>query len=112
MTRRSPARLLAPLALVAVAAALFFVLDGRGGDAAPTGAEPETGRTTRSSGTAEATPTPTPSRSGEPRTYRVRAGDTPSQIADETGVPLARLEELNPDLDAQSLTVGQRLKLR
>jgi LysM repeat protein len=113
MTRRSPARLLAPLALVAVAAALFIVLAGRSGGGEPTSGRSTGARTTTTTPASrrpKATPAAQPSRS--PRTYRVRAGDTPSQIAQETGVSVARLQELNPGLDAQSLTVGQRLKLR
>jgi LysM repeat protein len=113
MTRRTPARLLAPLALVAVAAALFIVLAGRGGGSGPTAGRPAGTRTTTSGSTARRPKAkPTATRSRAPRTYRVRAGDTPSQIAETTGVSLTRLQELNPQLDAQSLTVGQRLKLR
>jgi LysM domain-containing protein len=44
--------------------------------------------------------------------YRVRLNDTLSLIAEQTGVPVERLEELNPDLDAQNLIVGQRIRLR
>jgi LysM repeat protein len=46
------------------------------------------------------------------KTYVVRAGDTPGGIAERTGVPLETLEELNPDLDPQELSPGQRIKLR
>ena len=42
----------------------------------------------------------------------VKAGDTPSGIAEKTGVPLSQILELNPDLDDQTLTVGDKLKLR
>ncbi len=109
MTRRTPARLLAPLALVAVAVALVAVVSGRlpgdsGGSGAPTSAE-------------QASPQATPEGAGEARprtrrTYTVRAGDTPSGIAEKTGVPVERLLELNPDVDAQSLQTGAKLKLR
>ncbi len=108
MTRRTPARLLAPLALVAVAVALIAVvsggsLGGAGSSGAPTSAE-------------QANPQATPA-AGEPtprtrRTYTVRPGDTPSGIAEKTGVPVERLLELNPDVDAQSLQTGAKLKLR
>jgi LysM repeat protein len=46
------------------------------------------------------------------RTYTVRAGDTLSAIAARTHVPLERLQELNPDIDVNTLNTGQRLKLR
>jgi LysM repeat protein len=111
MTRRSPAWLLAPLALVAVAAALFVIVSngsgGSGDDSAgpASSSAPASGRTT-------ATPASRSTRTRRRSTYTVRAGDTPSGIAERTGISVARLLELNPDLDAQALTVGQRLKLR
>ena len=110
MTRRTPARLLAPLALVAVAVALVAVVGGAssggGGTAEPASTEqaaPATGetRTTRDR--------------ARPRgrsTYTIKPGDTPSGIAEETGVPVERLLELNPDVDAEALQAGARLKLR
>ncbi len=115
MARRSPARYLAPLALVATVLALFLIVT----------ASPDEER--------EATPNRT-SESGQgsggedgeqqgeeaagegerkgPRRYTVRPGDTPSAIAERTGVPLETILELNPDLDPQTLSPGQRLKLR
>jgi LysM repeat protein len=104
MAHRSPARFLAPLALVAFCFALFMVVtssqtssDGNGTRNEATGARP--------------TATPTPERRG-PRRYRVKAGDTPSSIAEETGVPLEEILRLNPDLDPQTLRPGQRIRLR
>ena len=115
MTHRSPARYLAPLALVGFVVALFLVVGG-----------------SRGGGEETAAPTPTPTstaQSAEQRerrercerrreqeeqeeTYTVQAGDTPSGIAEETGVPLETLEELNPDLDPQALTVGDEIRIR
>ena len=46
------------------------------------------------------------------RTYVVKPGDTPSGIAEKTGVSLDLLLELNPNLDPQTLSPGQRIKLR
>jgi len=42
----------------------------------------------------------------------VRRGQTLSSISARTGIPIERLEELNPQLDPQMLRAGQRLKLR
>jgi LysM repeat protein len=114
MTRRTPARLLAPLALVTVAAALFIVVSngldgGTGGDASTPASRATDAEPTRA---AEGATTSASGRRRGRRTYTVRAGDTPSGIAQETGVSVEELLELNPDLDAQSLSVGQRLKLR
>lgn len=44
--------------------------------------------------------------------YVVRANDTLSGIAAQTGVPLAQLELLNPKLSPDSLSTGQLLRLR
>ena len=42
----------------------------------------------------------------------VKAGDTPSGIAEKPDVPLEQILELNPDLDPQTLAPGTRIKLR
>ena len=41
----------------------------------------------------------------------VKPGDTPSGIAEKTGVSLEQLEEANPDLDPQLLAPGQRIRI-
>ncbi len=46
------------------------------------------------------------------KSYVVQSGDTLSSIAEETGVTVERLQELNPDIDPQILVSGQKLKLR
>jgi LysM repeat protein len=48
---------------------------------------------------------------GAPRFYRIKAGDTLSQIAAEHDVSQQRLQELNPDLDPLSLRPGQRIRV-
>jgi LysM repeat protein len=47
-----------------------------------------------------------------PATYEVKSGDTLISIAHETGVPVFRIEELNPEVDPQILIAGEQLKLR
>jgi LysM repeat protein len=108
--RRSPARWLAPLAIIACAVSVYSVVN--------TGLGAEDPATTRSSTTAtSAGKTRTIADGGSPkrgrpaRTYTVKPGDTLSAIAVSTGVSLARLQELNPELDSQSLQTGQRVKL-
>jgi hypothetical protein len=44
--------------------------------------------------------------------YTVRLNDTLGAISEKTGVPVERLQELNPELDPQNLIVGQRVRLR
>jgi LysM repeat protein len=44
--------------------------------------------------------------------YTVKLNDTLGLISEKTGVSVERIEQLNPELDPQSLTVGQKIKLR
>jgi LysM repeat protein len=107
MAGRSPARFIAPLALVAFALALVIVVSNTTGDGGgETGAQ-------GTSAPAEATPTPKAQKKKRTRkTYTIKAGDTPSGISVKVGVPLDRIYELNPDLDPQTLTPGTKIKLR
>jgi LysM repeat protein len=101
---RSPARLFAPLALVACAIAILVIVNRDTGSGDATG--PKTA-TTRSTATTTASQGAKKTR----HTYIVKSGDVLSQIAIRTGVPLETLQQLNPGVDAQSLHVGQKLKL-
>ena len=103
MAGRSPARFLAPLALVAVAFALFSILGGGGGG----DEDPATTNQPR----ATATATPKQQTKRKRKVYVVKPGDTPSGIAEKTGVSLEQLEEANPDLDPQLLAPGQRIRI-
>lgn len=95
------ARLFAPLALIAAVVGVVVVVQA---------ARP---RSDEDSASQRTTQTQQQRRGGRPRrrVYVVRAGDNLTLIAERTGVPLARLERLNPSLDAQTLSVGQRLRL-
>ena len=104
MAGRSPARFLAPLALVAFVVVLLMILQSGGND--QSGEEPAT-----NSNKPAATSTPTPKPKRKRKVYVVKPGDTPSGIAEKTGVTLEQLEMANPDLDPQLLAPGQRIKL-
>jgi LysM repeat protein len=106
MAGRSPARFLAPLALVAFAVALFVVVTGS------SDTETESGPNRASETQPAASPVGESKQRRGRRRYTVKPGDTPSAIAEKTGVPLADILRLNPDLDPQALSPGQRLKLR
>jgi len=103
MAGRSPARFLAPLALVAFAFALFSILGGGGGG----DEEPASNNQPRATATATAKKETKRKR----KVYVVKPGDTPSGIAEKTGVSLEQLEEANPDLDPQLLAPGQRIRI-
>jgi LysM repeat protein len=47
-----------------------------------------------------------------PATYTVQEGDTLSEIGHTYGVPVARIERLNPEVDPQILVAGETLKLK
>src|ERR1044072_1566081 len=109
MAGRSPARFLAPLALIAVVIALFMVVSSSQKD---TGGNETPGRTSAQPTASPQKGKKDPKQRRQPRRYTVRSGDTPSSIADKTGVPLEEILRLNPDLDPQTLSPGQRIKLR
>ena len=44
--------------------------------------------------------------------YIVQPGDSLSTIAEKEGIELDTLEQLNPDLDPQTLSAGQQVRLR
>ncbi len=46
------------------------------------------------------------------KTYEVQSGDTLTSIAHQTGVPVAELQALNPEVDPQILVAGEVLKLQ
>ena len=109
MAGRSPARFLAPLALLAFAVALLLVVSkspDQESTAQPSGI-------TRSAGSAAA---PTAGQKHKKRRlkrmYTVKPGDTPSGIAEKTGVPLEDILALNPTLDPQTLAPGTKIRLR
>jgi LysM repeat protein len=108
---RSPARLLAPAALVATFLALFIVIGsgGGGGDEAPVDSGSSKPAATTPSKSTKSSDSKKSSSSS--KRYTVKPGDTPSSIAEKAGMPLERLLELNPDIDPQALSPGQKLKL-
>ncbi len=102
MPHRSPARFLAPLAVVAVSTAVYLVVQAGMGDESASSSTPT--RTTSADKQQKVASTRA--------TYVVRTGDTLSAIAQRTGVPLDRLHQLNPAIDVNSLNAGQKLTLR
>ena len=118
MSSHRPSRFLAPLALLAAVAAVLIVVTGSTSDGESESdsgprseerRETRTGRTSTEDERAEtsARTSTTPKR----KTYTVQAGDTLASISERTGVSVEELQELNPTIDANSLTVGQKIKL-
>jgi LysM repeat protein len=110
MAARSPARFLAPVALLGFVVALLLVVThssggGSSGNSATTNQERPANSTSGNGGGKS-------SSAKGPRYYRVKPGDTPTSIAAKTGVSLSQIEQLNPNLDPQTLNPGERIKLR
>ncbi len=110
MPYRSPARFLAPLALLAVVVTIYLV------------ARPELSGSSDSPGRTVASTTPrstgSPARKvakskakASSKTYTVKPGDVLGGISEATGVSQPDLIDFNDLDDAQSLRVGQKLKL-
>lgn len=100
------ARLLALIALGAVAVAVYVIVHNGLSHHATTVRHP--GSTQVSGGASHGGAR----HRRTPRYYVVKAGDTLSGIAIKTRVALASLVQLNPGLSPNSLQTGQRLRLR
>lgn len=115
--RRSPARYLVPLVLIAVGLSTYLIVEhGLKSSSADTGpaATAATHPVSGSGHHAGATRGSTRSggaRTGTPTIYVIRAGDTLGVISSRFGVPIATLEALNPQLNPNALQVGQRVRL-
>ena len=120
MTSHRPSRWLGPLALLAAVAAVLFVYStstqdgGKGEDATVTTAQQRgesRGKGTSTGGDGDTSTGARTTKAPQRRTYTVRPGDTLAAIAERTGVSVEELQALNPRLDPNSLTVGDKIKL-
>jgi LysM repeat protein len=110
MRRRSPARWLAPLALVTCAVATYVVVDRELGSDSTS--KPRSSTTSKTTTNADGTVTSSTKSTKKLKTsYTVKSGDSLSVIADKTGTDVGALQEANPDVDASALRPGQKLKL-
>jgi LysM repeat protein len=105
------ARLLAPLALIAVGVVVAAMVLGSG----VVGSDNGGGSSSSSANDLPAATerTTTAGRQQKRRsTYTIKANDTLSGIAAATGTTVEQLQVLNPELDPQGLVAGQKIKLR
>lgn len=100
------ARLLALLALAAVAVGVYVIVHTTVLKTHSTTTQSQTTRQTTGRHHHKAKP--------KPKFYVVKSGDTLSSIAAKTHVALSRISALNPSVSAPpySLQTGQRLRLR
>ena len=108
---------MAPLALITVLVAFLVIVTGSGGgsngSANDSSTTPSMQTTTKQKKPSSArTKKTSTNRTATRRTYTVQVGDTLGGIADKTGVPLQRIEELNPNVDPHTLNAGQQIRLR
>ena len=103
--------MLAPIALIAFVLALLIVVASSDTDeSSDNGSNISQQQQQGKQVTTTDSTTPEPSVSGT--FYTVKTGDTLAAIAEQVGVTVARLQELNPDLDPQALDSGQKIRLR
>jgi LysM repeat protein len=115
--RRSPLRFLAPVALVAFGLALLVVVSSSNSgdsDTTQSPSEREKDRDLGASTKKSKRKAKSSSANGTlpSRTYTVKSGDTLGSISEKTGIPVEKLQELNPQLDPQQLVSGQKIKLK
>ena len=113
---RSLGRLLAPVALVVFVIAALAVVSSAGG---PNHSKSQSAATKQEQRDLELKRSRARKTAGVKHTarlpqtvYVVKTGDTLGSIAQKTGIPVARLQTLNPNLDPQALVSGQRIRLR
>jgi LysM repeat protein len=108
MSHRSPARFLAPLALLAAVLVVYLVarpeLQGSAGSAKSTVTQAPATKTATSAKTKK------PQQKKKQKTYTVKSGDVLGGISAQTGVSITDLQNYN-NIDASQLSVGQKLKL-
>lgn len=97
----SPARFIAPIALLAAVLATILVISSATSDK----------QTVSAPATATAKVVANKPKHLLRRSYIVKTGDTLSGIADKAGISLETIQTLNPDLDAVALHAGQKVKL-
>jgi LysM repeat protein len=59
-----------------------------------------------------ATTTTTVARKAKKQYYTVLAGDTFGVISTKTGVPVATIEQLNPNVSSTSLFIGEKIRIK
>jgi LysM repeat protein len=97
------ARILAVLALAAAVVAVVVLVSAGVKDDSSSSSHHGSGKTAKHASAHHRT---------KAKTYEVKTGDTLTSIAHQTGVPVAEIQALNPEVDPQILIAGEKLKLR
>ena len=107
-------RYVAPAAfLLGVTIAVILVRSGiESGGSSARNAPPPVVTTQHRVVTTTATTTTTKKPSGAKQFWTVKAGDTFGVISSQTGVPVATIEQLNPNVSSTSLFIGEKIRLK
>jgi LysM repeat protein len=108
MAARRPSRYLAPIALLAAAAAITLVVK----DHVNAHTHASTTNTNPGSLVQSTRHVQHQSHRRPPKFYTVSAGNTLSGISQKTGVSIQTIQRLNSGLNPSALQTGQRLRLR
>lgn len=113
-TRKAIARLLAVLAVIGAFIAIYVVVNGARSSNDGKGKNhpgKQSGKTGKGKGKGKGQKGSGGQTTGK-AFYVVKSGDTLSGIAATTGVTVAELQTLNPSIDPQLLSTGEKIKLR
>jgi LysM repeat protein len=113
--RRSPLRILAPVALIIFGLALVLIISSSSGGSSGGGSSSPSAEKTRDLGSGPSASSKRKSASQgklPKKVYIVQSGDTLGSISQKVGVSVTKLQELNPKLDQFSLVAGQKIKIR
>jgi LysM repeat protein len=117
MEEIDPQRYVLPALLAVLFVGAFLILVTSGGSDEPAGAVDRPARSSTTPKKKQSAAGPASSRTASPtpnadkRFVEVKAGDTPTSIAEAAGITADRLLQLNPSVDPGSLKPGQTLKL-
>jgi LysM repeat protein len=107
--------MLAPLALIVCAFAVFAVVSSSGDNGnskSTSGTGSQSGRSADSSGAASGAAPAGGAAVTNRATYKVKPGDSFAAIAENLNIDVDKLKLLNPTVDARALQPGQKLKLK
>ena len=116
MRRNDWRRLVAPAAfLLAATLAVLLIRSGlhAGQSAKPTTTVvPTAPHKTVATATTKKKQKPKKAPAGTARFWTVQAGDTFGTISAKTGVPVATIQQLNPNVQSTALFIGEKLRIR
>jgi LysM repeat protein len=107
-------RYVAPAAfLLAATVAVLLIRSGlQAGTSTPAGTSAVVTQPHKTVSSTTTTTRRTTTAAAGPRFWTVQAGDTFGVISSKSGVPVATIQQLNPNVKSTSLFIGQKLRLR